>query len=135
MKYYTLLNLPYFVYWLGIMIYGILTEPMPSFEAYAMIISWFIFSFVIFFLLSNVLLDYIYDRNTTKNIFIIKTVVQSIVMVIQSYLIFSYGYKNYSGVYHRTFMFDMLFSSIFTIICFTIIHSSKIFISYVQIED
>ncbi len=134
MKYYTLLNTPYLVYWLGIMIYGILTEPMPSIDAYAMIISWFMFSFVIFFLLSSTLLDFIYAKYKTNTLFIAKTVIQSVILVVQSYLIFSYGYGNYSGVYHRTYMFDMLFSTIFTILCFVVLHLTKVYISYIQIE-
>ncbi len=135
MKYYTLLNTPYLIYWFGIMIYGILTEPMPTTEAYILIISWFMFSFVIFFLLSNALLDFIFTKYNSNKVFIIKTIVQSIILVIQSYLIFSYGYSNYSSVYHRTYIFDMLFTTLFTILCFTIVHITKIYISYIQIEE
>ncbi len=135
MKYYTLLNTPYLVYWLCIMIYGILTEPMPSLTAYALVISWFFFSFIIFFLLSNTLLDYIFNKYKTKRIFIIKTIIQSIILIVQIYLLFSYGYGNYSSVYHRVFMFDMLFTTVISILCFIVLHFTKIYMSYIQIEE
>ncbi len=134
MKYYTLLNTPYFVYWLGILVFGIATEPMPSFDAYLMIFSWFLFSSIIFFALANMLLDYIFYRKSSKRVFLLKTCIQSVILVIQSYLVLSYGYLNHSSVYHRDFMFDLAFTSVLTIICFMIIHSIKTYISYVQIK-
>lgn len=135
MKYYTLLSLPYFIYWLGILLFGVKTEPMPDFASYMLILSWFLFSTIVFFLLGNILLDFIYNRYKSRMLFIIKTIIQSILLVIHSYLVLSYGYLNYVGVYHRTFIFDMFYTTMFAIVVFIMMHLTKVYISYIQIED